>query len=230
MNRPTRALLATLAALLIRAVGATWRVRTLGTNPFNTPQRPLLGALWHRGVFLAAHQFRDRQVAVIVSRSRDGDWIEALLGRLGYAPSPRGSSSRGGASALRQQIRLARETGVAALLCDGPRGPAGVAKPGVVFLARVSRAPLWPVAFSARPAIRFGSWDRMLLPLPFARVVCAYGDPISVPRDADDAALEALRVRLEGALHALTRTADAALGPTPTEPPVNRAPFLPPPP
>lgn len=207
-----RALAAALAAALIRALGATWRVRVFGPSPFDSAERPLLGALWHRSVFMAAHQFRDRRAVVIVSRSRDGDWIEALLSRLGYAPSPRGSSSRGGAMALRQQIRTVRETGAGALLCDGPRGPAGVAKPGVLLLARACRTPLRPIALSARPALRFGSWDRMLLPLPFARVVCAYGDPIPVPHDADDAALEACRSRLERALTQLTAEADRRLG------------------
>lgn len=207
-----RTLVVALAAALIRALGATWRVRVEGKSPFDSEQRPLLGALWHRSVFLAAHQFRDRRAVVIVSQSRDGDWIEALLSRLGYAPSARGSSSRGGAAALRQQIRAMRETGIGALLCDGPRGPAGVAKPGIAFLARACRAPLWPVAFSARPVIRFGSWDRMLLPLPFARVLCAYGEPIVVPRDADDAVLEACRTRLEESLHRLTDDLDHRLG------------------
>jgi hypothetical protein len=212
LRRAGRALAASLIAVLIRALGATWRVSVEGASPFDSPERPLLGALWHRSVFMAAHQFRDRRVVVIVSHSRDGDRIESLLSHLGYAPSPRGSSSRGGAAALRQQIRAAQETGAAALLCDGPRGPVGVAKPGVLFLARACRARLWPVAFSARPALRVGSWDRMLLPLPFARVICAYGEPLTVPRDADEATLEALRLRLETQLHELTEALDRRLG------------------
>jgi len=212
LRRAGRALLASLAAALIRALGASWRIQVEGRSPFESAERPLLGALWHRSVFLAAHQFRDRRVVVIVSHSRDGDWIEALLSRLGYAPSPRGSSSRGGAWALRAQIRAARETGAAALLCDGPRGPAGIAKPGVLLLARACHAPLWPVAFSARPALRLGSWDRMLLPLPFARVLCAFGEPILVPRDAADATVEMLRKRLEETLHRMTEELDRRLG------------------
>jgi lysophospholipid acyltransferase (LPLAT)-like uncharacterized protein len=218
-QRASRAVLATVAGVLIRALGATWRVRIEGKSPFTSTERPLLGALWHRSVFLAAHHFRDRHDVVMVSSSRDGDWIEALLARLGYAPSPRGSSSRGGAGALRQQIRVARETGAAALLCDGPRGPAGAAKPGVLLLARACRAPLWPVAFSARPALRFGSWDRMVLPLPFARVLCAYGEPIHVPRDADAATQEALRVLLDASLNGLTAGLDRRLGLTAPEVP-----------
>ncbi len=196
----------------MRILGATWRVRIEGGNPFDSPTRPALGALWHRSVFIAAHQYRDRGVVVMVSHSRDGDWIEALLSRLGFAASPRGSSSRGGAAALRQQIRIARQTGAAALLCDGPRGPAGVAKPGVLVLARACGVPLWPVAFSARPALRLGSWDRMVLPLPFARVLCAYGEPLHVPRRSDQASLESARVQLEETLNRLTDELDRRLG------------------
>lgn len=208
-----RAIATAIGARLIRMLGATWRLDVSGPDPFASGDRPLLGAVWHRGVFLAAHHFRDRHVTVIVSHSRDGDWIEALLSRLGYAPSPRGSSSRGGAAALRQQIRAARDSGIAALLPDGPRGPAGVAKAGVVFLARACRAPLFPVGFSARPAIRFGSWDRMLLPLPFARVACVYGEPLLVPREGGDEALETARVELERRLHAANEAADRRIAP-----------------
>jgi lysophospholipid acyltransferase (LPLAT)-like uncharacterized protein len=88
-----------------------------------------------------------------------------------------------------------------------------VAKPGVLLLARACRAPLWPVGFAAAPAIRFGSWDRMILPLPFARVVCVYGEPLEIPRDADASDLEALRTELERRLHHVTEAADRSLGP-----------------
>lgn len=212
LRRIGRTIVGAIGATLIRALGATWRVRVVGASPLESGRHPVLGALWHRGVFCAAYHFRDLRAVVIVSQSRDGDWIEALLARLGYAPSPRGSSSRGGASALRGQIRLARQTGAAALLPDGPRGPAGVAKPGILMLARMCRAPLWPVAFAATPALRFGSWDQTLLPLPFARVACFYGEALEVPRDADDETLEALRQELEERLHRLTEAAEQSLG------------------
>jgi len=201
-----------LAALALRALGASWRVRAEGPDPFASGERPLLGALWHRGFLAAAALFRDRDAVVMVSRSRDGDWIEAVLRRLGYAASPRGSSSRGASGALRQQIGLVAEGRIGALLCDGPRGPARRAKPGVLALARGTGAPLYPLAIAARPALRLGSWDRTLLPLPFARVLCLYGEPLRVPRDANEAKLEELRLRLERELDRLTEAADARLG------------------
>ena len=91
------------------------------------------------------------------------------------------------------------------LQTDGPRGPARVSKPGIVALARLSGVAITPVAFSVRPCLRFRSWDRTLLPLPFARIVCHYGAPIEVPSDADEEMEEALRRRLDEQLEALSR-------------------------
>src|SRR5215469_17379475 len=128
LARAWRAFLGGIAACFVRALGATWRVEVLGENPIGPGKTPVAGALWHRGLFIAAHFFRDQRIVVMVSRSRDGDWIESVLSGLGFAASPRGSSSRGGASALRQQVELVQAGHTAALLCDGPRGPARVAK------------------------------------------------------------------------------------------------------
>jgi hypothetical protein len=201
-----------LVARLLRVLGATWRIRIEGDDPLASGVPPMLGALWHHSTFVAAYFYRDRGIAIMVSRSRDGDWISAVLQRLGFA-TPRGSSSRGGREALREQIREVREGGrIAAILCDGPRGPARQLKAGVVALARATSAPLWPVAFSARPCLRFASWDRTFLPLPFARVVCAYGEPVRVPEDVDEAGFEKTRAQLESELNRLTEGLDARLG------------------
>jgi lysophospholipid acyltransferase (LPLAT)-like uncharacterized protein len=99
-----------------------------------------------------------------------------------------------------------------AVLPDGPRGPARVAKPGVVALASAAGASLVPVAVAARPCLRFGSWDRVMLPLPFARVHCVYGSPIHLPKRSDDADVERWRGELGAALDRLTDAADQALG------------------
>jgi len=198
---PCVALAGTLAAWLLRMLGATWRIEYIGEHPLRPGASHVVGALWHEGVLVAAHLFRDRDVVVMVSRSRDGDLIEAVLSRLGYARSARGSSSRGGTSALRAQIGLVRAGRSGALLCDGPRGPARLAKAGGVMLAQRTERPLLAAAIGARPCWRFRSWDRSILPLPFARVVCAFGEPFPVSaeagRDAVDHALRRLQLELE---------------------------------
>ncbi len=190
-RRPRRIglrLFGAVSAWLLRALGATWRLRQLGQDPRTgrVDDPPQLAALFHESLIGAAHGFRDRGYGVAVSRSRDGDLVAATLARLGYADLPRGSSSKGGSAALLGLVRLLEARTTVSVLVDGPRGPARVSKPGIVALARRSGRPIQPVAFAARPAIRLSSWDRSLIPLPFARVVCAFGEPLAVASEPDD--------------------------------------------
>ena len=199
-----------LVATLLRALGATWRVRVTGDDPFSGGS-PVIGALWHRGLFCAAHRFRDVGAVIPVSRSRDGDRIVAVLEQLGFGPSPRGSSSSGAATVLTGLIRAAQAGHHLGILCDGPRGPARLAKPGALAAARATGLVIRPLGIAAHPALEFGSWDRALLPLPFARVSFAWGKPLCVPREASRDALETLRAALERELEQLQQEAQALL-------------------
>jgi lysophospholipid acyltransferase (LPLAT)-like uncharacterized protein len=194
-------------AALLRVLGATWRVECHGDDPL-AAGRQFVGAIWHGGLFCAAYRFRDRGIAIAVSQSRDGDRIDAVLAALGFGPSPRGSSSRGGIRALAGLIRSAQDGRSLGLLCDGPRGPARVAKPGIVSAARATGLPLHPIGIAASPALRFRSWDRVFLPLPFARIVFECAPPLDVPRDLERDGLEGWRSRIESALEAAQRSAE----------------------
>jgi lysophospholipid acyltransferase (LPLAT)-like uncharacterized protein len=206
------ALLGWTAALLLRALGATWRVRSEGPNPLVPGHPALVAAFWHRNVLIASHHYRGRGFSAAVSRSRDGDRIAAMLSALGYHQPPRGSSTRGGAAALHELVRLVRSGTTVSIQPDGPQGPARVSKIGIVTLARLTGQPITPVGFSATPCLRFHSWDGTVLPLPFARVACRYGEPIHVPEDADEALEERLRRELDARLDALTNEVDTRLG------------------
>lgn len=211
--RIRNALLSRAAAAVIRMLGATWRIRTINESGVPDPfaiQGPKIGAIWHRGLLIAAFRWRGSGMAVPVSRSRDGDLSADVLRRLGFHESPRGSSSRGASTLLRGLIRLVEDGTVVAMLPDGPRGPAREAKPGLAALAAATGAVVVPVAASARPCIRFGSWDRVLLPLPFARVTCIYGSPVRVPKKSGEE-LEESRRELQAALDALTDRLDREL-------------------
>jgi lysophospholipid acyltransferase (LPLAT)-like uncharacterized protein len=199
-------------ALLIRLLGRTWRIGISGPDPF-APGTPFVAAIWHRGLVVAASCWRDRGLAVPVSQSRDGDLVDRVLQRLGFAESPRGSSSRGASALLRAMIRRVREGQVVAMLPDGPRGPAGEAKPGIIALAAATGVPLVPVGIAAAPRLRLGSWDAAILPWPFARVECRYGEPIHVPKRPDEAQVEALRRRLQDELHRLDGELESRLRP-----------------
>ncbi|MBK7951204.1 MAG: DUF374 domain-containing protein [Deltaproteobacteria bacterium] len=185
------ALFGWLSGVLLRLLGATWRVEIRGTDPRRLAfdpsaapspaarPRPVLAALLHESLVVSAWLFRDAGYCVAVSQSRDGSLVEATLRALGFAQSARGSSSRGGSAAFLGLLRQLELGTTVAVLVDGPRGPAGVAKPGIAALARHSATPIQPLALAARPALRLSSWDRSLVPLPFARVVCVFGEPIA---------------------------------------------------
>jgi len=181
----------------LRLLAASWRVRIEGAAE---PMPVSIGAVWHENWLPGVWCFRNRGIAACVSRSRDGDRVDQVLQRLGYADSVRGSSSGGGTAALRRMVQtLARGVSVV-LLTDGPRGPARRSHVGAVALARLSGVPITPVAFAVRPRLRARSWDRSVLPLPFARIVCHLGAPIAVPANADPDQEERIRIELDLAL------------------------------
>jgi len=216
LRRLGLALFGWLSAGLLRLLGATWRVRVLGPDPrpIGADRDPgsLLAAFYHESMLPAVWLFRDRGYGVAVSRSRDGDLVSAALLELGYAEPARGSSSRGGSVVLRQMVRQIDRGLTVAVLVDGPRGPARVSKTGIVAVARLTGHAVVPLAFSARPAFRLRSWDASLIPPPFARVVCVFGEPLPVCSSLDVEQEQTLALELDRRLHALHRAADHALG------------------
>jgi lysophospholipid acyltransferase (LPLAT)-like uncharacterized protein len=167
---------------------------------------PLIYAFWHAQLALMPWvQLRPPSV-VPVSRSRDGEWTARLFERL-EADTVRGSTSRGGATALRGLVRAARAGKDLAITPDGPKGPAGRVQPGAVWLARLTGRPLLPVAFAARPCLHVGSWDRMIVPLPLSRGAFEYGEHLWVPRDANEEVTEEARRELETRIAATTERA-----------------------
>ncbi|MBW2275112.1 MAG: DUF374 domain-containing protein [Deltaproteobacteria bacterium] len=210
-RRPFVNLLGWLASLVLRALGASWRIRFEGPNPLELGPGPHLGALWHRGALVTAYLFRDRGFSIPVSTSKDGDLVTALLVHMGYAEPPRGSSTREGSRALRGLVRTIRRGTTAAVLTDGPRGPARQSKVGIFAAARLSDTPITPLAVSARPCLRFSSWDGMLLPLPFARVVCAFAPAMAVDAHARGAAAMTMLQELDTQLDRLTDELDDRL-------------------
>lgn len=204
-------------ALLLRLLGATWRVDRSGLVPFDEAIAQggrCIFALWHARLLPLVWSHRGRGVVVLVSRHRDGQLITRIIERLGYLTS-RGSSTRGGEEGVMDMLRQAQEGRLLAITPDGPRGPAEVLKPGLVYLASRSGLPILPVASAARSCWTLRSWDRFRVPRPFTRVVVAYGDPIPVPPGLEGAALESWRARVQEALEAHTAAVRALAGETP---------------
>ena len=155
---------------------------------------------WHGTLLPLLYLARDRGLRIVVSRHRDGEVAARAAERLGCRPI-RGSTGRGGVAALLAALR-GGEPGDLALTPDGPRGPRGHFQAGAVFLAARSGLPLVLVGCDAERGWRFSSWDRFLLPAPFARVRLVLAGPLFVPDHAGDEPRERLRARAEASLAA----------------------------
>ena len=154
-----------------------------------------------------------RRLAVLSSRHRDGEYVARTLERFGHT-MVRGSTGRGGLGGLRQIIRHLRMGQDAAFAVDGPRGPRHTVQPGALEAARLTGAPIVPVAFAASRKKVLRSWDAFQIPGPFTRGVFVYGDPLVVGSSAGAAELEATRRLLETRLNDLTERAERIARPT----------------
>ncbi len=188
-----------LAGNLLRVVGGTLRVRHEGENRLDElleTGRPVIVYGLHGHLLVGACDLGRHRPYVMISESRDGERIARTVERVGFRPI-RGSSSRGGVRALLQTVRLLKGPVVCCHLVDGPRGPYGEVKPGLILMAQRSGAALLPVLYAMRWKFRVGSWDRMQIPMPFGRVVARFLAPRDVPRDLTPEAAEALRLEIE---------------------------------
>lgn len=208
------AVAAPLLRLLARALlGSCRSVGVRGVHHLEAlieDQRSALLCCWHQRLpycvgWLLAARSRGLAPGFLVSPSRDGELIAAVVGGLG-ARVLRGSANRTGARAFRDMYATLKDGVSPIIAADGPHGPACQAKPGTPMLAQMTRAPMLPVSFAADRYWQLGSWDRMIIPKPFARVVMVIGEPLSCERgETPDAVATQLGQRLD----ALTRDADA---------------------
>jgi lysophospholipid acyltransferase (LPLAT)-like uncharacterized protein len=198
-----------LVAWGVRLLGLTLSIRRdeRAVEPLWQAGAPVIYAVWHGQILLLPLLYGRRAVCVLASRSRDGEMLTRYIGRFGIE-AVRGSSSRGGAAALRHLARWLEGGHEVVVVPDGPRGPAEVVKPGIVGLARLSGAAIVPVAVGASSEWRLGSWDGFRIPRPFSRCVARFGEPIHVARVVDRRAEAAAREEVEAALHALSSSVD----------------------
>ncbi len=176
-------------------------------------------AFWHGRILPATFYFRRRGIVVITSENFDGEWIARIIERFGYGTA-RGSTSRGGRKAMLQLVRDMEQGKPAGFTLDGPRGPARVAQPGAVWLARATGNPVLPFHLEASSHWTMRSWDRTQIPKPFSTVALAVGEPLDVRREATEEQMESARQDLERRLAALESHAISLLGRGGSEDPV----------
>lgn len=208
------ALLGMLALAALRFLGLTTRMSFHNMEVLEDNWRrgrPMVLVAWHGRVIMLPFAYRGPGVCVMNSTHRDGQIISRAISRFGIGIAG-GSSTRRAVAGTLGLARALRHGNDIALVPDGPRGPAGVAKPGAVALAMSAGVPIVPMAFSASRGVRLSGWDRMLIPAPGARVVCVVGEPIEVGAGRDHSLREPLRTEVESRLSELCRRADRLAG------------------
>ena len=192
-----------------------WTVRVQFRNAEQLFERwereQVILAFWHNRVVMMPIAGHGKRWCIMNSQSRDGEIATRALNRWGIR-SVRGSATRGGTAGFLQLVRAFRSGYHLAIVPDGPRGPRYQVKPGVIHLARATGATIFPVSYAATRQRQLRSWDRLIIPLPFARITYVVGEPIEVPRHATDETVETLRCELEARLTAITAAAEAQVG------------------
>ena len=154
---------------------------------------------WHQQFFSAIRPFKNYKPftpSIMISQSRDGEIVAKMALLNGWNPV-RGSSSKGGMEALKKMITNLEEKKLAGHIVDGPRGPSGIVKTGVIRLASAADAVIVPFSVSAEKAWYFNSWDKFLLPKPFSNVFLRFGEMIKFDRVNDRKSFEKQRKQLE---------------------------------
>lgn len=178
----------------------------------NAVDGPAIFCLWHNRLILCMEAYRQHtrsrspggELAALISASKDGAFLAAILEQFRVKPV-RGSSSRRGPQALLELTSWAERGYDLAITPDGPRGPRYVVQEGVMSLAQLTGLPIVPFSFYARRKVKLKSWDGFQIPLPFSRCELSLGKPIRVPRDATEAQREEMRKNLEETLKEISR-------------------------
>jgi hypothetical protein len=199
--------------LLIRLIGPTLRFQTaVEEGCLSDGMSSPLGiyCFWHRCVIPVAHRFRNRKIAVMTSRSFDGEYIARIIKKLGFG-AVRGSSSRGAVGALMGMKQELDQGNPVAFTIDGPRGPIYVAKPGPILLSQKTGYGIVCFHIAVERAWILKSWDRMMIPKPFSRVAGWGSTTLYVPAEATEEEMAAFHQQMQAMLDRCREQAEAML-------------------
>jgi len=169
-----------LIALLVRLLGLSWRIEFKGISLLKQYNFKVLYVFWHEYYLPAVYSNMGTGIGVLVSSSKDGELSGRVLKLLGYKPF-RPKTGEREIKALVNLINYGKKGNHIAVTPDGPVGPRRKAKKGVLHIAKRSGLPIFAVSIKAHPYIRFSSWDKLMLPLPFAKIKISVKGPIKNP-------------------------------------------------
>lgn len=191
--------------VLIRLLMCTVRFRVLPAGVEEANRRAgerFIFPFWHGRMLMPAYSHRFKNIAILVSRHRDGEFIARVVARLGFRPV-RGSTTRGGGLALITVLKEAKARHDIAFTPDGPKGPRYKVQRGVIYAASRTGLPIVPVGIEVSPAWVLGSWDEFTIPKPFSRGVMLQGTPMPIPPNIEGEEIETYRVAVEAEMHKL---------------------------
>ncbi|MBN2430139.1 MAG: lysophospholipid acyltransferase family protein [Acidobacteria bacterium] len=196
-------------------LGVTLRVTWVNRPEIERLRREYGGvifAFWHNQILIPAYTHRRQGIRIMISQSRDGEYIARTVARLGFVPV-RGSSRRFAVRALKEIVKEGRAAHDLSITPDGPRGPRYRVQPGAAAMGKFSGLPVIPCGICATPRWQLNTWDRFNIPRPFARAVIIYEDPVRVPPDADAVTLDEFRRIIEARMQAAQQRAESFFSP-----------------
>ena len=197
---------------LIRLLGRTWRIRVIDDDYLTAARKispVVIFASWHGRMLALSYSHRKQLIHVLASEHRDGELMGQTIRFLGFG-HVRGSSTRGGARAIRSLMEKLHNGYDLGIVVDGPKGPRYVFKPGPLQIAKLSGCAIVPITGSARRQWTTSSWDSFRIPKPFTKVLIRYGEPVAVAPEASPELLEEKRLQVEGILRGVTKQNDEA--------------------
>ena len=199
-----------LIRLLLIPLGMSMKLKEYGNieaSPHQKKGRVFIYAFWHSRILMSVYFYRKKNINVLVSMNKDGEYISRTINMFGFG-STRGSSSREGFRAFLGLKKVLAEGFNVAITPDGPRGPKQKAQMGAVYLSKITGIPVAPFSFDASAKKTLSSWDNFIIPKPFSRGAFVWGKLIHVPKNADEKTLEQKRVELEKELNRITGEAE----------------------
>ena len=173
---------------------------------------------WHGRLLMMPYCWqKSKPIHMMISMHKDGRLLSDTVAHFGVKTIV-GSTSRGGAAALRAMVKTVKAGEYVGLTPDGPRGPRMHAQDGIITIARLAKVPIIPISYSSSRAKILGSWDSFMAPLPFGRGVFVWGEPVEVPHTTDKDILEETRQKVEAAMNAVSAEADRLCGQVPVMP------------
>lgn len=209
INRLLLQVVPPLLAILMRIWFATCRVTVHNPDNFFLPGdkgKRAVASFWHYSIIYTFYFLRKYSATVMVSASKDGEYIARLAAEFGF-DSVRGSKNNKGVAALKAILRAVRDGDSGAIVADGSQGPARIAQPGAILLASRTGVPVVPMAWSSSGHFSVKSWDRTAIPKPFSRVDFFFGEPLAVPQKLTAEETEQYRQLLETRLNKLYASA-----------------------